>query len=147
MITETLARFVSDTRSADLPEAVLGAAQNAVMDTLGVALAGTTEPVTDIASRWVAEMGATPQATLWGRPIATSVSEAAFANGVASHALDFDDTHPGTRGHTSATIVPTVLAVGEATGASGGEVLAAYTLALEIAAKIGRALGPGHIER
>jgi 2-methylcitrate dehydratase PrpD len=147
MITETLARFVADTPSATLPDAVLTAARNALTDTLGVALAGTQEPASIVAARWVAEIGAAPQATLWGRETGTSVAEAAFGNGVSSHALDFDDTHPGTRGHTSAILGPTVLAVGEATGATGSEVLAAYALAHEVGAKIGRALGPGHIER
>ncbi|HET9662980.1 MAG TPA: MmgE/PrpD family protein, partial [Burkholderiales bacterium] len=147
MFTETLADFVAHTRSPEIPDAVFMAARDAVMDTLAVALAGTLEPASVTAARWVSEMGAAPQATLWGRETATSIAEAAFGNGISSHALDFDDTHPGTRGHTSATLVPAVLAVGEATRAAGDEVLAAYALAHEVAAKIGRALGPGHLER
>jgi 2-methylcitrate dehydratase PrpD len=145
MITEKLADFVANTTA--VPDAVLTAAQNAVIDTVGVALAGTQEPVSAAAARWIAELGAAPKATLWGRDGATSIAEAAFGNGIASHALDFDDTHPGTRGHTSAILVPAVLAVGEATGAAGEEVLFAYALAHEAGAKIGRALGPGHLER
>jgi 2-methylcitrate dehydratase PrpD len=146
-ITETLARFVTETRAADIPEAVLLAAQNAVIDTVGVALAGTLEPVGGIALRWVRDLGARAQATVWGHDVATSAAEAAFANGVFSHALDFDDTHPGTRGHSSATLVPAVMTVGELAGASGEDVLAAYALGIEVAGKIGRAFGPGHLER
>lgn len=146
-ITETLARFVTETRAADIPEAVLLAAQNAVIDTVGVALAGTLEPVGGIALRWVRELGARAQATVWGHDLSTSTADAAFANGVFSHALDFDDTHPGTRGHSSATLVPAVMAAGETAGATGEDVLAAYALGLEIAGKIGRAFGPGHLER
>ena len=146
-ITDTLARFIAETRTADMPDAVMSAAQNAVMDTLGVALAGSSEPVTEIAARWVDETRAGPQAALWGRSNRTSIADAAFANGIASHARDFDETHPGTRGHSSAALVPAVLAVGEAIAAPGKEVLAAYALALEVGAKIGRALGPGHLER
>ncbi|MGQ0752713.1 MAG: MmgE/PrpD family protein [Betaproteobacteria bacterium] len=145
MITERLAGFVVNTTA--VPDAVLTAAQDALIDTVGVALAGTLEPASVTAARWVSEIGAAPIATLWGRDRATSIAEAAFGNGIASHALDFDDTHPGTRGHTSAILVSTVLAVGEATGAAGEEVLAAYALAHQVGAKIGRALGPGHLER
>ena len=145
MITERLADFVVNTAAA--PDAVLDAAQSAVIDTVGVALAGTLEPVSTAAARWISEIGAAPQATLWGRDFGTSIADAAFGNAIASHALDFDDTHPGTRGHTSAVLVPVVLAVGEATAAAGEEVLAAYALAHEVGAKIGRALGPGHLER
>jgi 2-methylcitrate dehydratase PrpD len=145
MITERLADFVVNTTG--VPDAVLDEAQSALIDTVGVALAGTLEPVSEAAARWIAEIGAAPKATLWGRDGATSIAEAAFANGIASHALDFDDTHPGTRGHTSAILVPAVLAVGESIGATGEAVLAAYALAHEVGAKIGRALGPGHLER
>jgi 2-methylcitrate dehydratase PrpD len=147
MITETLARFVTDTPAADIPEAVLVAAQNAVTDTVGVALAGTLEPVGGIAARWVRECGARAQVTVWGHDCGAAAGEAAFANGIFSHALDFDDTHPATRGHSSATLVPAVLAAGEVAGASGEAVLAAYALGLEVAGKIGRALGPGHLQR
>ena len=145
--TRTLARFVVETRVSDLPEAVLDGACNAVIDTLGVALAGSLEPVAGIAARWVSALDAKPTVTVWGRRLATSASEAAFANGVASHALDFDDSHPGARGHASATLVPAALAAGEVARASGREVLAAYALGLEVAGKIGRAFGAGHLQR
>ena len=46
-ITATLARFVIDTRSADIPDAVLAGARNALIDTIGVALAGTGERVSE----------------------------------------------------------------------------------------------------
>jgi len=146
-ITATLARFVIDTRSADIPDAVLTGAGNALIDTIGVALAGTGEPVADIARRWVLDSGATARASLWGCNEGGSAADAAFANGVASHALDFDDSHPSLRGHPSATMIPAALAVGELTGASGADVLAAYALGLEIAGKLGRALGHGHFMR
>ena len=147
MITETLARFVIDTRASAVPAAVLDAARNAVADTVGVALAGTLEPQGEIATRWIQDVGARRQATFWGHDLGTSVAEAAFANGVCSHALDFDDSHPTMRGHPSATIVPAALAVGEATRAPGHEVLAAYAIGLEVAGKLALCLGNGHYLR
>ena len=147
MFTETLARFVIETRASDLPEAVVAAARDALIDTLGVALAGTREPVGELAARWVRDLGARPQAACWGQELATSPAEAAFANGISSHALDFDDTHPGLRGHPSATMLPAALAVGEAVGAPGKEVVAAYVLGMEIAGKLARALGHSHYLR
>ena len=106
MITETLARFAIDTRAGAVPPPVLAAARNALADTVGVALAGTLEPLGGIATRWIQDVGARRQATFWGHDLGSSVVEAAFANGMCSHALDFDDTHPTLRGHPSATIVP-----------------------------------------
>lgn len=147
MFTKALARFVIETKASDIPETILAGAQDALTDTLGVALAGTLEPGADIATHWVRDLGAKPQATFWGHDLATSAAEAAFANGVCAHALDFDDSHPSLRGHPSATMVPTALAVGEVAAASGEAVLAAYALGLEIAGKLGRALGHGHFLR
>jgi 2-methylcitrate dehydratase PrpD len=147
MITEQLARFVIETRTSDIPDAALDTARDALTDVVGVALAGTLEPVADIATHWLLELGAKPQATFWGRNLATSPAEAAFVNGVCSHALDFDDSHPNLRGHPSTTSVPAALAVGEVVGARGEDVLAACAIGLEIAGKLGRALGLGHFAR
>ena len=147
MITETLARFVVETRISDLPEETINAARDALIDTVGVALAGTREPVGELAARWARELGAKPQAACWGLDIASSPAEAAFVNGICSHALDFDDTHPSVRGHPSATLLPAALAVGESTGASGADVLAAYVIGMEVAGKLGRALGHSHYLR
>ncbi len=146
-ITGALAAFVADTRAADVPLPVRAAACSSLTDTLGVALAGVREPASEIAASWVSEIGAAPRSTCWGRTIATSPAEAAFANGIAAHALDFDDSHPSLRGHPSATLIPAALAVGEATRASGLDVLAAYALGLEVAGKLSRALGHGHFIR
>jgi 2-methylcitrate dehydratase PrpD len=144
MLTERLAEFVLSTRSADLPGSVIDAATFACMDTLACALVGTPEPAAAIAYRWVEEQGGRARATLWGRSLRSSVAEAAFANGVAAHAIDFDDALPTLRGHPSTTLVPAAFAVGEDSGASGLDVLAAYAIGLELCGKLGGAIGPGH---
>ncbi|MBT3764251.1 MAG: MmgE/PrpD family protein, partial [Rhodospirillales bacterium] len=144
MLTERLAEFVADQSLDDIPDEVYDAARDAVIDTLGVAFAGSGEPVADIAASWVAETGAPSRATIWGRGLGGSAADAAFANGISAHALDFDDSHPGGRGHISACLVPTVLTMGEVLGSSGREVLAAYAIGLELASVVGRAFGPGH---
>lgn len=147
MITSTLSEFVVKTRIDDIPDAALVAARDALIDTLGVALAGASEPAADIAARWVEQSGARPQAVIWGRPLASSAAEAAFANGISAHALDFDDSHPNARGHASASLIASAIAAGEVVGASGREVLAAYAIGLEVAGKIGRIFGSGHLQR
>lgn len=147
MITETLARFVTETRLADIPEDVLAGARGALIDTVGCALAGALEPAAEIALRWVRETGGRPQSTCWGQNASTSPADAALVNGISAHALDFDDSLPSLRGHPSAPMVAAGLAVAEAAGSSGRDLLAAYALGLEIAGKLGRALGAGHYQR
>ena len=147
MFTERLADFVANQSTDEIPGDVYDAARDAVIDTLGVALAGSQEPVAEIVASWVNEIGARATATVWGRTFATHAAEAAFANGISAHALDFDDSLPSGRGHISACLVPTVLAVGEASGSSGRGVLAAYAIGLETAGAFGRVFGPGHLRR
>jgi len=147
MITERLADLVANYPTDAIPDNVKAAANDGVIDTLGVALAGTREPVAGLLAAWAGDTGARPEAAVWGTPLSTGASDAAFANGVSAHALDFDDSLPSGRGHMSACIVPTVLTFGEALAAPGREVLAAYAVGIEIAGALGRALGPGHLKR
>lgn len=147
MFTERLARFVVETPAADIPSSVLAGARDALLDTVGVALAGTVEPVGEIVARWIADLAARPQATFWGHRVGSSPADAAFANGVCAHALDFDDSLPSLRGHPSATMIPAALAAAEVVKASGRDVLAAYALGLEVAGKLGHAMGHGHYLR
>jgi len=143
MPTARLAQLVIDTPTSALPDALLDAARDAVMDTLSVGLAGVAEPVSELVAQWTDENAGRPAATVWGRGNRASVAEAAFANAIAAHALDFDDTLPTIRGHPSAVLVPTALAVAEDTGSSGKAVLAAYVIGLEVAGKLGRAANEG----
>lgn len=145
MLTEKLARFVLETE--EVPDAVLRETKVALADTVGVALAGTLEPAAEIALHCVHETGGAPHARVWGTPHLTSAAAAAFVNGIASHALDFDDTMPSLRGHPSATTLPAAVAAGEWLGASGRDLLISYALGLELAGKLGRAFGSGHYMR
>jgi hypothetical protein len=70
------------------------ASVDAFVDTIGVALAGTSEDCSVISQRWLRSTQSKPQAVVWGTDIVCSVSDAAFANGISSHALDFDDAMP-----------------------------------------------------
>ena len=147
MHTKALAEFIINTPTKQIPAAVLDGSRHAIVDTLGCALAGSLEPIAHILNDWIADLGARPQASVWGSSLKTSPAEAAFANGTLSHALDFDDSLPSLHGHPSATIAPAALAVAEVVGASGADTLAAYALGLEVAGAIGRAIGPGHYVR
>jgi 2-methylcitrate dehydratase PrpD len=147
MLTQRLAAFIVETPSSDVPAAVLDAARDALIDTLGVGIVGSTEEVGEIALRYVAGLCAKREASIWGTHVATTMAEAAFVNGILGHALDFDDVHASVHGHPSTTMVPVAIAVGEATGASGLDLLAAYAVGLDVAGKLGIALGSGHYQR
>ena len=147
MITQRIAEFAIETSTSDVPADVMDAVRDALIDTVGVALVGSLDEVAEITLRYVADLGARREATVWGTGVSTTVAEAAFANGVFGHALDFDDVHASVHGHPSTTLVPAIVAVGEAVGSSGRDVLAAYAVGLEVGGKLGIAFGNGHYQR
>ena len=80
-----------------------------------------------------------PRAAVWGSPGRTSASWAAFVNGVAGHALDFDDTDFVMLGHPSVALSPALIALAEERGRTGVDILAAYAVGFETIHEIGRA--------
>lgn len=125
-------------------QAALERAHAAVIDTLGVMLAGACEPAARIVSEAVQADGA---CRIIGTGFTASATDAALANGTAAHALDFDDVSPTLVGHPSAVLVPALLASVEQQNADGPSFLSAYVAGFEIAARLGRALNPTHYER
>jgi len=142
--TDRIVRFILETVFDQLPARALAVAREAIMDCVGVALAGSRQPAGEITAKWARAAGGASQSTVWGGGFKTSVHDAALVNGCAAHALDFDDVTWGLIGHPSASLVPAVLTLGEFLGASGKEVLLAYAVGFEVMAKIGRTTQPKH---
>jgi 2-methylcitrate dehydratase PrpD len=132
--------------SAAPPDAARGAAARAVLDTVGVALAGSVEPAARIVQRVVADEGTGPF-TVFGCSAGASAPNAALANGTAAHALDFDDMCFVSLAHPSAPLVAAAFAAAEHAGASGRSLLDAYVVGFEIESRLGRALNPRHYQR
>ena len=112
MLTQRLARFVVDTPVASMPQKLLSSAGDAFLDTVDVALAESQEPARELALLWVEEVGGKGIASVWEGRVRVFAVEAAFANGIAAHALDIDDSLPSMRRHPSASMVPKALALG-----------------------------------
>ena len=144
-LTERLARFVAESES--VPDDALEAARRAVLDTLGVAVAGSREESARIAAALALEAGGREEATLLGHDERVPAAAAALTNGVAAHALDFDDVSAPMRGHPSVVLLPALLGLGEASASPGRDVLTAFGLGFEVQAKLGRAIGERHYER
>ncbi len=139
--TGQLAGFVCDT--ASIPPAVTSAARTALQDTLGVALAGSTEEASLKALDYVRESGGAPRASVWGHRFRGAPADVALVNAISAHALDFDDTLATLRGHPSAPVIAAVMAVAETLGSDGGAVLNAYALGIDVSGKLGRLFGNG----
>ena len=145
-VIEQLSAYVATESFDKLPEATVRAARRAILDTLGVMLAGSVEVTAARVRGLIAHRHGADEATIVGTSLRGPVEDAALANGTAAHALDYDDVQPSLSGHPSAPILPAVLALAERQRVSGAKLLAAFVVGVEIEAKLGRALNPGHYE-
>jgi 2-methylcitrate dehydratase PrpD len=145
-VIEQLAAYATAESFAKLPEAAVAAARLAILDTLGVTLAGSVEDTAVRARALIAHRRSAEEATIVGTALRGCVEDAAFANGTASHALDYDDVQASLSGHPSAPILSPTLAVAERAGASGADLITAFVVGVEIESKVGRAINPAHYE-
>ena len=145
--TARLAEFVLTTSPRDCPDAVLAQTRRAVLDTLGVMLAGATEPVARAVRTVARHDGSVPLCTVVGTRLRASASWAALANGAAGHAHDFDDTSFALLGHPSVPLLSAALASAEAETADGAALALAYIVGFEVDAALGLAVNPAHYTR
>ena len=138
-----LAAFVT---TASPPRAAQARAATAILDTVGVTLAGASET----ASRIVQDVMADDRGdacSILGTSRRASAGGAALANGTAAHALDYDDMCFVSLAHPSAPLVSALVAAGERIGAPGTRLIDAYVIGFEIEARLGRLMNPRHYQR
>jgi len=116
----------------------------AFQDTVACALAGTREPVVGKLVEMVSPWGGGEEVAVFGTPHRMPSPWAALVNGTAAHSLEYDDVVEVAQAHVSAVLVPAVLAVGEARGASGTDCLDAYLIGFEVMALLGERLNDAH---
>jgi 2-methylcitrate dehydratase PrpD len=142
--TKNVVDYIVSSRFDSIPGDALTVARGAILDCVGVALAGARQPAGSIPAEWARRSVSSGGATVWGQDFKTSAHDAALVNGTAAHALDYDDVTWGLIGHPSVSLVPSVLALGETINASGRDVLHAYVVGFEVMAKLGRTTQPLH---
>jgi 2-methylcitrate dehydratase PrpD len=145
--TEKVAQFVARIEGNTIPEEALRRAKMAILDCVGVAVAGARFESSEIALELVRECGGAPRASVLGTNVRTSEADAALANGHLASSLLYEDTCSIMPGHSTATLLPALLAIAESRRFSGRALLEAYVIGFEIEAAIGSALHPDHYER
>jgi 2-methylcitrate dehydratase PrpD len=154
-LTQYVASFITNTAFRDLPAHALAMSKKSFLDGIGLAFAGSVAESGALIRRhldslWLADGPSTVIGG--GRKIAPRF--AAFANGVAIHADDYDDTQLavakdrvyGLLTHPTAPALPAALAIGEERQASGRDVLLAYMIGVEVECKIAEAIDPRHYQ-
>lgn len=137
LISEDLAQFAGALSTERIPAAVAMRAKHLMLDAVGIALASTTYDFAHRGMTAISGLAGSGNSAVIGMPARLPPRDAALINGILIHGLDFDDTHSGGVIHATASVLPTVLAVGARHHASGREMLAAYVFGVEVAAKLG----------
>ena len=139
--TRQLATFASGLSYDAISEKAQVVCKHALLDWLGVTLAGAQESLVTILRDEAAAEGLGDQATLLGIGAKGSVSQAALINGAAGHALDYDDVHPSVGGHPTVPVAPVALALAERDGKSGTDLLTGLVAGIETEARVGSLIG------
>jgi len=155
-LTAYVADFVINTRPSAIPADVMHLGKRSILDGIGLALAGNAAESGHIVRTYLKSLGlpSNKGATVIGTNLKYPARFAAFANGIAIHADDYDDTQLavakdrvyGLLTHPTAPALPPVLALGEIGNRSGLDVLTAYQVAVEAETKICEAINPRHYD-
>src|SRR5436190_12220355 len=152
-LTMYVAEFIAGVRLEAVPPEVQRLARRSILDGVGLALAGHVAESGRLVDEYLRDLGCAGGAsTVIGSALRVPPRFAAFANGVAIHADDYDDTQLavatdrvyGLLMHPTAPVLPAVLALAERDDRSGADLLAAYLAGTEVACKVAEAIDPRH---
>jgi len=154
-VTDHVASFVVGTTATDIPREVQHLGKRSVIDGIGLALAGARSECGHVAQRYLAELGLVEGGcTVIGTSMRMPARFAAFANGLAIHADDYDDTQLavakdrvyGLLTHPTAPALPPALALAERERRSGVDFMLAYQVGVEVECKVAEAIAPRHYQ-
>ena len=138
-----LCTFAASLTIEDLPAEVIAKVKELALDSIGVALAGSTAVGADAVVELLRTWGGNPESSVIGNAFAAPAPLSALANGLMATARDFDDTLDDAMLHTQPSVLYAVLAVAEARHASGRDVVAALAAGEELLCRLGRARARG----
>lgn len=149
-VTAAVAEFASKKKWEDLPNAVIEKAKVHIIDTFGVILAGCVEKCAQITQDVLVVPDG--KSSIYGTKLRSLPYLAALANGIAGHALDYDDTQLSTSEeavyglltHPSNPVLAAAAATAEDLGATGKQLICAYVVGVEVACRIADAINPRH---
>jgi 2-methylcitrate dehydratase PrpD len=155
-LTTHTAEFVVKLKLADIPAEALELGKKSILDGLGLALSGSKAETWRLIQEYLKPFGFSPRggAAVLGSAVRLPARFAAFANGVAIHVDDYDDTQLavgkdrvyGLLVHPTVCVLPAALATAEVERKSGKDLLVAYHGGVEVECKIAEAISPRHYE-
>jgi len=145
--SKILADFAAALRFEDIPASVLRRAEDLFLDWFGSALAGKGARPVEAIERFAVAMGpAIGESEVLISRRRTTPLFAAMVNAASSHFAEQDDVHNGAVFHPGTVVFPPVLAVAQAIGSSGPELLTAAVVGYEVGIRVGEFLGRPHYQ-
>ncbi len=135
--TKNLAKFIKIFDMSKIPASVIEHAKLCIADATGVALAASTFNFSDVILNTFIDIGDSGGERVFGKSNRLSLRDAIFVNASLVHGLDFDDTQTKSVMHCSSSIWPLAFNLGTKLGKSGPDILRAFILSSEIAARLG----------
>ena len=145
-VTRHLAKWVVDSKFADIPASVRQSGVRSLLNWMGCAVGGSRHETIDRAIAALKPFSGPGQSSILGRTEKFDVLHAALINGMSSHVFDFDDTHLKTIIHPAGPIASAVVAMAEHRPTTGAELLHAFVLGVEVECRIGNAVYPAHYD-
>jgi 2-methylcitrate dehydratase PrpD len=143
--TAQLATFAAELRFEDIPEPVVRKIEDLLVDWFGSAVAGHGSRPVESMGRFARSMGpAEGPSEVLINGTGTSPFLAAMVNAAASHVAEQDDVHNGAVFHPATVVFSPAVAVAQALGASGKQLLAASVVGYEVGIRVGEFLGRSH---
>ncbi|MFC2065889.1 MmgE/PrpD family protein [Chloroflexota bacterium] len=137
--SEIFSNFTASLRFEHLPGEVVESAKLIFLDAIGLALVCSDMDFARGVIETVKALGGCPESVIIGKGDKVPASNAGLANGTMVRGVELDDTHMSSHIHVSSFVIPTALAVGEATGESGKSVITAAVAGYEVASRMGTA--------
>jgi 2-methylcitrate dehydratase PrpD len=154
-LTQYVAEFTLGLRYEDIAKSVRKTAIEHILDGYGLALSGHEEEGHAILRRYAERVSCTPEMVIFGTPLRSSAETAALVNGLAMHAMDYDDTQLSTDPesvyglltHPTTPVLGAASAAAEVAGATGKELLTGYVAGVEVACRTSDASNPRHYQK
>lgn len=145
-LSSTISQWVSGLAFEDIPADVVEATKLRILDVIGLSIAGGETGFGAAVRAATGKMAPAGPARLWGSKQTSNVLGAAFANGAASQALEYDDTHNESIVHMSSPSVAAAMALADEARLAGRDVIRAVALGNELSCRAGSVM-PGQFHK
>lgn len=148
MVAEKFAKFIAETKYETLPDEIVAAAKERILDTVGAAVAGSANwEYKEKFLNACRSFGLGSWYVIGSSTREYPLSRAAMINSTFAHAIELDDGHKNAGVHAGASVVPVALTLGAGLGSTGKDIITAVTLGYDIVYRMALNMAPYQIEK